>query len=106
MIEEILSEIKTAEKSAAQVVAKAEERAEQIRAAADEQCAAVEQKARADAKNYRETAVAEAEKSAAEKCGEYAAETRKLCAGLKKDYRAAALRIADELFRRITNGDC
>ena len=40
MIEEILSEIKTAEKSAAQVVAKAEERAEQIRAAADEQCAA------------------------------------------------------------------
>ena len=106
MIEEILSDIRKAEKEAADKVAAAESRAEEIRVEAEAESARILEKAASDAKNYRASEAARAEKEAAESRDLYDAETLRICAELKKKYADKTDLLADEIFRRIENGDC
>lgn len=106
MIEQILSDVRNAEKQAAEITADAEAKADEIRAEADAKAAEITARAKSDAKNYRESAVISAEREAQEGEKASAKETERECAQLKETYASKAATLAQDIFRRIKDGNC
>ena len=106
MIEEVLKNVKEAEKTAEEMLVSANKQAADIRSAADEHCSEMLKNAKKEAREAYDKAIEEAQKFAEEKFESDLSDCRKAGEDLRYSLDKKVDALAEDVYGRIVNGGC